>query len=240
MPCEVGVILGQLQAALELDQRQRVGRVAVDLVRRAEHERRAVGVASRRLQQVERAERVDLEVGVRVGRGPVVRRLRGRVDHELDPSGVLGEHALHGVAVADVDGQRREAVGKARQQRLGHVRSRRLRAEEARAHVVLQADHIEARAAAKRATDSEPISPPEPVTIAVGIGASRYRRGTVDCARQRGSRAVVDEGQLVLQLAQQRRSGVALGDRQLRLGQRPREMPTSGSFQAMPRSSAGS
>ena len=36
------------------------------------------------------------------------------------------------------------------------------------AHVVLDADHVEARGE-KRATDSEPISPPDPVTMAVGM-----------------------------------------------------------------------
>ena len=42
----VGVILGQLQARGQLEQRQRVGQVAVDLVGRAEHERRVGGMGA--------------------------------------------------------------------------------------------------------------------------------------------------------------------------------------------------
>ena len=38
----------------------------------------------RRLEQVQRAVRIDREVGLRVGGRPVVRRLGGGVDHELE------------------------------------------------------------------------------------------------------------------------------------------------------------
>ncbi len=142
-PLVVDVVLGQLQALLELHQRQRVGRVAVHLVGRAVHERRAVGVAAGRLEQVERPERVDLEVDVRVRCRPVVGRLRGRVDHQLDRVGVLGEHALDGIAIADVDRQRAKRVGVAREQRVGDARGRGVGPEQLRAHVVLEADHLE-------------------------------------------------------------------------------------------------
>ena len=81
---EVAVVLGQLEARLQLDERQAVRRVAVHLVRRREDERRVGRVGARRLEQVECAVRVDGEVGLGVGRGPVVRGLRGRVDDELD------------------------------------------------------------------------------------------------------------------------------------------------------------
>ena len=52
---------------------------------------------------VQRADGVDAEIGVRVARGPVVRRLRGGVDHEVDIGAVLRETALDGGSVADID-----------------------------------------------------------------------------------------------------------------------------------------
>ena len=63
---------GELEPLVVLLERQVVGEVAVDLVRRAERERDLGAVVADGLEQVERAERVDAEVGVRVGRRPVV------------------------------------------------------------------------------------------------------------------------------------------------------------------------
>ena len=74
------VVLGKLEPRLELLERQEVRPVAVDLVRRREDERRVGLVPARRLEQVERAVRVDGEVGQRLRRRPVVRGLRGGVD----------------------------------------------------------------------------------------------------------------------------------------------------------------
>ncbi len=107
----VTVILWKLQPLGQLHQRQLVGHIAVDLVRRAEHERRVRRVLARRLQQVQRPVRVDAEVRLRVGRRPVVRGLRSGVDHELDLACVLGEYPLHAIRVADVDLQRAELPG---------------------------------------------------------------------------------------------------------------------------------
>src|ERR1700722_19713071 len=67
----------------------------------------------------------------------------------------------------------------------------------------------------KRATDSEPISRPDPVTIAVLIGA--VAAGGAPPV----SSGVELERQLVGQLAQQRRRGVARRDDQLVGRQRP-------------------
>ena len=80
----IAVLDGQLEARVELDERQLVGQVAVDLVGRAEDERRGRRVPARRLEQVERAVGVDGEVDLGVGRRPVVRGLRRGVDDELD------------------------------------------------------------------------------------------------------------------------------------------------------------
>ena len=103
-------------------------------------------VPARRLEQVERAVGVDAEVRLRVGRGPVVRRLRGGVDDELDLAArARAKTPLDAVGVADVDVERAEARRASRQSRSVTVRGRGLRAEEARAHVVLEPDHVEAR-----------------------------------------------------------------------------------------------
>src|SRR5680860_280832 len=137
----VAVRLGQLQPQLELLQRQPVGRVAVDLVGRAEDEGRLGAVGAGRLEQVERAVGVDAEVGLRIARRPVVGGLRGGVDHQLDRLAVGGEDALDRVAVADVGVFAAEA-GMGADESLGDVRGRGLGAEEAGPHVVLDPDHV--------------------------------------------------------------------------------------------------
>ena len=97
------MVLGQLEPGLMLDEWQRVGPVAVDLVRRGEDEGRVGGVGARGLQQVEGAGRVDGEVGVRLARRPVVRRLRGGVDDDRQVARVAGEEFHDAVGVADVE-----------------------------------------------------------------------------------------------------------------------------------------
>ena len=78
-------------------------------------------------------------------RRPVVRGLRRGVDDQLDVRGVLGEEPLDAVAVADVEVERRGSVSNSRRELLAHVPRRGLRAEEARAHVVVEPDDVEAR-----------------------------------------------------------------------------------------------
>ena len=134
------VLARQLEPLLVLLERQEVGRVAVDLVGRAEHERRVDRVRARRLEQVERAVGVDAEVGLGLLGRPVVRGLRGGVHDQLDLAGVLGEDARDGVGVADVDLLVHELVRQPLLQHLGHAARRGLLAEEAGAHVVLEAD----------------------------------------------------------------------------------------------------
>ena len=55
-----------------------------------------------RFQQVQRSGRVHAEVDVRIGGGPVVRRLSRGVDDEFQPLRVLREDPVDRVRVADV------------------------------------------------------------------------------------------------------------------------------------------
>ena len=84
-------------------ERQVVRRVSVDLVGRAEDERGLGGVLAGRLEQVERAERVDAEVGLGVACRPVVRGLGSGVDHGLDLPRQIRKGTIDAVGVADVD-----------------------------------------------------------------------------------------------------------------------------------------
>ncbi len=132
--------VGQLEALLALLERQLVGPVAVDLVGRQEDERRRVRVQPGGLEHVERPVGVDREVGLGLGRRPVVGRLRRGVHDDLDLAAVLGEHALDPLRVADVDvdgAERVEAGGEP----LGDGSRGRARAEEHGPHVVVDPDH---------------------------------------------------------------------------------------------------
>ena len=139
----IAVVLRQLQPGRQVLQRQPVGRVAVDLVGRAEDERRVRAMRPGRLEQVQGAVRVDAEVGLRLARRPVVRRLRGGVHDDLDRGCVLGEQALHALGIPDVELVRAE-LGVGPPQLLGDGCGRRVRAEECAAHVVLDPDDVEA------------------------------------------------------------------------------------------------
>ena len=144
-PLVIRVILSQLQTPRQLHQGQLVGQVAVDLVGRTEHERRARRMLARGLQQVQRPVRVDREIRLRVPRRPVVRRLRRGVDHQLDRALLLGEDLRHAVRVADVELERAELGGVALEQRPRRVRGRGVTAKELGAHVVLQTDDVVTR-----------------------------------------------------------------------------------------------
>ena len=63
MPVEVLVVLWKLQPRFKLLERQRVWPVAVDLVRRGEHERGVGCVSKRRFEQIGGPGGVDREVG---------------------------------------------------------------------------------------------------------------------------------------------------------------------------------
>jgi hypothetical protein len=92
-----------LVPGVQFDQRQRVGPVAVHLVGGAVNERRLGRIRPGVLQQVQGADGVDVEIGVRFLGGPVVTGLAGGVDHHGDVRAVLLEHLRQALTVADVD-----------------------------------------------------------------------------------------------------------------------------------------
>ena len=127
-------------------------------------------MGARRLEQVERAVGVDREVGLRLARRPVVGGLRGGVDDQLDPAGVLAEDPL--------DRRRRRGC---RLSPSGTPDARRPSRSvtwevddsgpKKRARMSFSMPTTSKPSATKCSTASEPISPPEPVMIATGIRA---------------------------------------------------------------------
>ena len=136
------VLLGQLESSRQLSQRQEVRAVAVDLVGRREDEGRVGLVTSRGFEQVQRSVRVDGEVRERLRRRPVVRRLCGGVDDELERRRVLPKDPVDGVGVANVEVERAELS------RICLLEAPRLRtgrgglAEEIGPHVVVDSEHV--------------------------------------------------------------------------------------------------
>ena len=95
-------------------------------------------VAPRRLEEVERADGVDVEVVERPARGEVVRRLRGGVDDQLGLR--LLDDAFDAGAVADVEVVVLESL-RGTAQPLEVPRRVAVLAEEVPAHVVVDAVH---------------------------------------------------------------------------------------------------
>ena len=90
-------------------------------------------------QHVHRADRVDVEIVVRNGRGFIVRRLRGRVDDEVGPLG--GEQIAHALAVANIEIEVAVA-GNGIHQIAHHGAGGARRAEELLPHIVIDADDV--------------------------------------------------------------------------------------------------
>src|SRR5438128_1160442 len=80
-------------------------------------------------------------------RGPVVRGLRSRVDHELDGAPVPGEQAENAVAVTNVEVEVDIALSERLLDALPVPFRRRLGPEEHPAHVVVDPDDLEAEGA---------------------------------------------------------------------------------------------
>ena len=72
--------------------------------------------------------------------------LRRGVDHELNSAAVLGKDAVDRRAVTDVDFEAAKRVAQLAQEAVRGRLGRRLGAEETGPHVVLEADHVVARA----------------------------------------------------------------------------------------------
>ncbi len=83
----------ELPARLAFDQRQTVGRVAIDLVGAGEDEDRVGAMQPCGLEQVERAVGVDREIGLRVARRPIVRRLGGGMDDRGNRAAIAGKRS---------------------------------------------------------------------------------------------------------------------------------------------------
>jgi hypothetical protein len=81
MPCGVGGV-GVVPARGQLDAAMRIRGVAVDLVRAHVHKRRLRAGLAGGLEEIQRADRVGVEVVERDGGGAVVRGLGGGVDDD--------------------------------------------------------------------------------------------------------------------------------------------------------------
>jgi hypothetical protein len=115
-----------------------IGGVAVDLVRAHEEKGLVRAVLPGRLEQVERAQGVDLEIVERPRRGQVVAGLGRAVNGDVEL--FRFEKAEYGVAVADVE----VAVDKVPDARLEAPEGGpgvAARAEEIHTHVVVNAEH---------------------------------------------------------------------------------------------------
>ena len=130
-----------------------------------------------RLEQHERALGVDGEVGDRLARGPVVRRLRRGVDDELErPCRTRANSRSIGVRVADVGGRRACSAASSLLEPLDHPRRRRLGAEEVATRMSLSTPTTSQPRSWKWRTASAPIRPPEPVTMATLIAHAPHGR----------------------------------------------------------------
>ena len=78
-------------AQRQFAQWQSVRRVAIDLVRRRENEWRLRANCAGGFKQVQGAIRVNREIGLRIARGPIVGRLRRRVDDSGDVASMFPE-----------------------------------------------------------------------------------------------------------------------------------------------------
>src|SRR6267378_7159531 len=145
-----------------LDERQQVGRVAIDLVGAGEDEDRIGAVEAGRLEQVERAVGVDGEIDLRIACRPIMRRLSRGMDDRVDRGAILGEGRVHQLGVADVAVDMAIALDLDLEP-LAAPRRARVIAEEDAPHVVVDADDIEPL----RRQEADRLGPDQP-------GRSRY------------------------------------------------------------------
>ena len=120
----------------QLDERYLVGRIAVDLVRAHVDEHCLTGVSPGALEQIDRPDRVHVEVVERNVARLVVGRLRCAVNDQFGRC--LPEIASDGLPIANVDAVRRE-VPRFPHQPLQVPRRIALRPEELAPHVVVNA-----------------------------------------------------------------------------------------------------
>jgi len=135
----------ELIPRIELDQGKPVGQIAVDLVGGTEDEGRLGRVETGVFEHVERAARVDVEIGERLAGGPVVARLRRRMDHEDDVAPISAKDSPYRVTVTHVDAGVGVPVAEAAHQSLPVPGRGGLGPEEVAAHVVVDAHHMQAQ-----------------------------------------------------------------------------------------------
>ena len=99
-------------------------------------------MTARCVEQVERAVGVDGEVGLGIRGGPIVRRLCGSVDHDLERASDLAEDAFDRPLVPDIDLYRPERVPKRAGETLRGLSGRSVGTKEPGPHVVLEADDV--------------------------------------------------------------------------------------------------
>ena len=97
------------------------------------------------LQENECAVGIHREIGERLAGGPVVRGLRGGVDHQVDRTAMRREQLVHRPIVANV-GVDMAVTADARLQQLPPPRRAAIVTEEVAAQIVVDADDIEALA----------------------------------------------------------------------------------------------
>src|SRR6266550_6759778 len=88
--------------SLQFYQRQVVGSITIYLVSAGEDEDGFWAMPARRLQQVQCAKRVNVKVHVRIARSPIVRRLGGGVNHDLNISAKRTKQTVDPPVMTDV------------------------------------------------------------------------------------------------------------------------------------------
>jgi len=130
-----------LPAFFQRDERQAVGRVAIDLVCAGKDEGGLRAMRARGFKQVQGADGIHAKVRVRFARGPVMGRLGGGVDDGLDVRAEFFENALDGPGVADVRVEMAVFFQAVLEAFAGGVGGG-FRAEEAGAHVVVNSGNL--------------------------------------------------------------------------------------------------
>src|SRR5215813_9039329 len=98
----------KIPTCLQFYERQFVGSITIDLVGAHEDKYALFLVAAKRFEQIERADRVDVEIFKGHLRGQVVRRLRSTMDDEIES--FRGKKIQHSRAVADIEFLMAEAL----------------------------------------------------------------------------------------------------------------------------------
>ena len=125
------------------------------------------------LQQVQCPQRIHFEIRVRLAGGPIVRRLGRRVDHDFRVGGEAAEQRVDSFGIANVEVLVPIILQRSLELLPGRC-GRRFGTEESCPHVVIEATTSKPSSWNRRQV-SEPISPAEPVTIAILMAGYQLR-----------------------------------------------------------------